>query len=67
MNEKIWWFGFDCNHTRDNNPFLEKQIIQFSPYFPRGEYRTFEYVQKEVENLARQLNGIEPTAESSIS
>lgn len=47
-NETVWWLGFDCIHFRDLNPARRN--------YGEEEYRDFPYVQREVTNLARQLN-----------
>jgi hypothetical protein len=45
-----WWVGFDCGHYCDISPHLtEITGIVF------GEYRTMEYVTKELHKLVEQL------------
>lgn len=48
--DDVWWFGFDCAHAFDIIPGM-----QFGTAGPRYEYRTLEYVTKEVNQLAEQL------------
>ncbi len=47
-NKKLWWIGFDCAHAGDFMPlydFMGSSDI----------YCSFEYVKREVESLAKQL------------
>jgi hypothetical protein len=44
----VWWLGFDCAHAGDNTPSTSERLRQY------GEYRTIEYVRREVEELAQQ-------------
>lgn len=50
--DDVWWFGFDCGHAWDvcpGHPSLRSYD---------GEYRTIEYVERECQNLAKQLRAI---------
>lgn len=49
--DNVWWLGFDCAHCDDLSPGL--QAINMGVTW--GEYRTFEYVKAECEQLALQL------------
>jgi hypothetical protein len=49
-NAVVWWLGFDCAHGMDVVPNLS-----LGYRFPGAVYRTFAYVQQEVECLAKQL------------
>ena len=46
--DTVWWLGFDCAHPDDYCPSLVE-------YGKEGEYRTIEFVQKEIKSLANQL------------
>lgn len=45
----LWWFGFDCGHSHDIRPRLGNGLL------PSAEYRTFAFVERETEKLARFL------------
>lgn len=48
-NETVWWLGFDCAHAGDVCP-------KYKPYsYCYGAYRYFDYVKREVTQLAAQL------------
>ena len=47
-HNKLWWFGFDCNHAGDYAPGSSSS----------GTYRDFDYVKNETEHLAEQLAAI---------
>lgn len=65
----VWWLGFDCAHFMDLVPALEehvgstfKTLTDLEKYMkeeavrPYGKtYRTFEYVQNECRDLAKQI------------
>lgn len=60
----VWWFGFDCAHACDQVPFKTDARAALAEaridlHFDGAEYRNFEYVRAEVENLARQLSEID--------
>jgi hypothetical protein len=46
--DDVWWLGFDCAHSRDLVPKL-------AHYGLDGVYRDMDYVKREVEILASQL------------
>ncbi len=60
--EKVWWLGFDCAHAFDLQPgrldAMRKagvtELACFEP-FPGEIYRSLEYVEKEVTELAEQI------------
>ncbi len=58
--DQVWWFGFDCAHYQDLSPAYAHRF-QHS-LFPASErlgiYRDFDYVKREVANLAKQLHAI---------
>lgn len=53
-DDDVWWLGFDCAHYGDLRPSYE---------IPGGdrEYRSIEYVTREVEGLALQLRDYAPS------
>lgn len=51
-NRRVWWFGFDTAHYGDFVPKMASELSR------SGEYRDLEYVRKEVESLAEQLDGM---------
>lgn len=57
-NEIVWWFGFDCAHSRDLKPAF---TLHLPPHLAdmltmwNETYRNFEYVKSDVESLAAQL------------
>lgn len=51
-NKKVWWLGFDCAHSGDICPKLERNYCGYDMY------RRFGYVKNEVEYLASQLKSI---------
>ena len=53
-NAEVWWFGFDCAHLGDLSPAYNQRN-----HYSDGEeeYRSFQYVQSEVEAMAKQLSG----------
>ncbi len=54
----IWWFGFDCAHAGDLSPGMMYHMPAFLG-LEEGVYRTVEYVQKEIQGLAKQLAAIQ--------
>lgn len=48
--DSVWWFGFDCGHSFDLVPGMDRFYS-----FREGVYRDVAYVRAEVEQLARQL------------
>jgi hypothetical protein len=56
-DDNVWWLGFDCAHSGDLTPYLNKS--EYYRQYPReGIYRNISYVTKEVERLAYQLKNI---------
>lgn len=56
--DRVWWFGFDCNHAFDIAPgSLARDRERGWPSLPShgDEYRTVAYVQAECAGLASQL------------
>ena len=53
-DDKIWWLGFDCIHSGDYGPKMDKD------HGPDGwrVYRNFAYVTNEVEQLAKLLKAV---------
>lgn len=47
----LWYFGFDCAHSEDLEPFM----IEKYPKLSEGYYKDKEFVLIEVESLAKQL------------
>jgi len=57
-----WYFGFDTAHGGDFSPGLAVSMLKWTgepddvrEFYKEETYRTFEYVQREVRNLALQL------------
>lgn len=50
---ELWWFGFDCAHAWDVQPYQR-------PIAPGAEYRTQDFVESEVLDLATQLAEFTP-------
>ena len=56
-NDRVWWLGFDCGHTWDIQPGMEKfnrdrgmpELMQSSM---GGEYRTIDFVRNQCRLLA---------------
>lgn len=48
---EVWWLGFDCCHARDFAPLKFGMDCDWNP---DTSYRDFEYVESEVEKLAKQ-------------
>lgn len=48
-DETLWWFGFDCAHSGDVCPGMDRE---FSGH---DRYRDVDYVRRETERLAEQL------------
>lgn len=44
----LWWFGFDCAHSGDFVPSMDKDMTY-------GTYRNFAYVRRDTERLAQEL------------
>lgn len=58
--EKVWWFGFDCEHSGDGKDFSimdDRTREMYEKYlaFYAGTIRDKEYVEKHCRLLARQL------------
>ena len=49
--ERVWWLGFDCNHSCDKAP----RELPYSRVMQSGEYRDIAYVESEVRKMAAQL------------
>lgn len=58
--DNVWWFGFHCGFGFDYVPAF-KDWLRIGRDSYRDEYRTFDYVRREVEVLALQLAMV-PTA-----
>lgn len=69
--DNVWWFGFDCSHSRDYLPGTEARLRAIYAECPElGQrdpaidelfpttYKSLEYVKEEVRKLAAQLNEI---------
>jgi len=56
-----WWLGFDCAHSGDLSPsvLLHFVSIGYDALIRDEEYRTWEFVEREVRELSRQLRLIE--------
>lgn len=56
--DRVWWFGFDCNHGYDFAPgatsYFQSVGISSSLGF-RGVYRSLDYVRQQCQRLAAQL------------
>lgn len=64
----LWWFGFDCAHGFDKQPFhislLPGGALQFLDDSRAGRaYRDLDYVQRNCADLALQLRDFKPTNE----
>lgn len=63
--DHVWWFGFDCAHSRDISPATTAYMRQFqSMLASRGidescTYKNVEYVEERCRDLAKQLKEIE--------
>lgn len=58
--ERVWWFGFDCNHAGDMSPYDAAQAEEHDsaypwPLIPGDVYRDLAYVKRECTSLAQQL------------
>lgn len=52
VHKTVWWLGFDCAHCDDLCPaYMDQDYINSTHCI----YRDFNYVQREVESLAKQL------------
>jgi len=58
-----WVIGFDCNHSWDIAPGMQKMLGDLSALDDYQVYRTFDYVKSETENLAKQLAEMEEEAD----
>lgn len=56
--DEIWWLGFDCAHAFDLVPGLVVRLPGILRESLGGEYRTIEYVEGEVNQLAEQLRAM---------
>ena len=54
VKDGLWYFGFDCGHCNDLEPF----IFEKYPSMEHGIYRDKEYVIGECKSLAKQLKNI---------
>jgi hypothetical protein len=68
--EHVWWIGFDCAHSGDLRPGLNKFNEKFYRDHPkfahlhdRDKYRDVAYVKAECARLAAQLSAMEFTNE----
>lgn len=52
----LWYFGFDCAHSGDLSPAMDGLYPQFR--ISSEVYRDIDYVQREVEVLAAQLDAV---------
>lgn len=48
----VWWLGFDCGHSWDDNPYFAKKEFRFRV---DSTYKTLAFVQEQCRELARQL------------
>lgn len=57
--DNVWWFGFDCAHCDDFTPrtdaLLRKHGADIDLFPGKEHYRTFAYVEAEVNRLAEQI------------
>lgn len=51
--DHIWWFGFDCAHSGDLCPSYAGKYMRRN----EGIYRALNYVEKQVQLLAKQIAG----------
>ena len=62
-DKDTWWFGFDCSHGGDLRPYMLVHLIgnghTYTPDKGSDVYRTWEYVEREVRELSRQLKQAE--------
>jgi hypothetical protein len=62
-DKDTWWFGFDCSHGGDLSPNMLVHLIgnghTYTPDKGSDVYRTWEYVEREVRELSRQLKQAE--------
>jgi len=54
-NEVVWWLGFDCAHLGDKIPASKMFEFDGCIFNDSDNYKTFSFVQKEVQKLADQL------------
>lgn len=56
-HDDIWWFGFDCGHAGDLQPFELDEIFGHLRFKARefNIYRDAAYVKTQVQHLAEQL------------
>ncbi len=52
--DNVWWLGFDCAHAFDLMPAFTAMLPTIGER-PQAEYRTLDYVRREVASLAHQL------------
>jgi len=64
-SDDVWWVGFDCNHGEDLAPGIRANLPP-ELHWTGDVYRNINYVQLEVEDLARQaLEAVEdPNAQN---
>jgi hypothetical protein len=53
-DDAVWWLGFDCSHGGDISPGFSV-FLSGGYEYEVDSYKTIEYVQNEVKDLARQL------------
>lgn len=61
-HQKVWWQGFDCAHAWDLSPAMRAkmhEIMGFRQPYIDETYRDFDYVTKQVTELAAQLKKYE--------
>lgn len=63
-DKDTWWFGFDCSHGGDLSPnmlihMLDRKLPNLRNFRRDEVYRTWEYVEREVRELSRQLKQAE--------
>lgn len=50
IGPRLWWIGFDCNHSEDFSPYKSALINTYTEV-----YRTFGYIFSQLQSLTRQL------------
>lgn len=56
-SDRVWWFGFDCNHGGDIAPaWLNSDLPQIPDIYGSNHYRDVPYVETDIRHLAARLH-----------